>query len=360
MALRSIEITLPEGRKEQIEELLSERKEALDVRMQRIIGVWKHPVRGVMYSRLSEEQILVKILVFAEESESLLKSLQEKFSDEEGFRINIIPVEASIPVEEMEAKSSLDIVDNSVAKEKKSFRLSREELYEDISTAAMLTGVYVVLVILSSIVAAIGLWNNSVAIIIGAMVIAPLLGPNVALSLAAALGDIKLARNALKTNVIGLAIAAAFSIIMGYFLAVDPTIPEIESRTVVGLDDVLLALVSGCAGTLAFTSGAPATLIGVAVAVALLPPLVTSGLLLGSGYTTLAYGAFVLFLVNIISINLAGVGTFLVQGISPWNRPDDKMPKQHLQFIALVIVGLLAILSIAVLRLWETGLVELI
>ena len=53
MALRSIEITLPEGKKEQIEELLSERKEALDVRMQHIIGVWKHPVKGVMYSRLS-------------------------------------------------------------------------------------------------------------------------------------------------------------------------------------------------------------------------------------------------------------------------------------------------------------------
>ena len=354
MALRSIEITLPEGKKEQIEELLSERKEALDIRMQHIIGVWKHPVRGVMYNRLSEDQILVKILVFAEESENLLKCLQEKFSDEEGFRINIIPVEASLPVEEMEAKSSSDVADVTEDKENKSFRLSREELYEDISTATKLTRVYVVLVILSAIVAAIGLWNNSVAIIIGAMVIAPLLGPNVALSLAAALGDINLARNALKTNVVGLAIAAAFSIAMGYVLVVDPTIPEIESRTVVGLDAVLLALVSGCAGTLAFTSGAPATLIGVAVAVALLPPLVTSGLLLGSGYTTLAYGAFLLFLVNIVSINLAGVGTFLVQGISPRDRPGDRWSKQHLAFTALVIIGLLAILSITVLHLWES------
>jgi len=352
MALRSIEITIPEGKKEQIEELLSERKEALDVRMQHIIGVWKHPVRGVMYSRLSEEQILVKILVFAEESEGLLKSLQEKFSDEEGFRINIIPVEASLPVEEMAAKST-DAADLSGDKENKSFRLSREELYEDISTATKLTRVYVVLVILSAIVAAIGLWNNSVAIIIGAMVIAPLLGPNVALSLAAALGDINLARNALKTNVVGLAIAAALSIAMGYFLAVDPTIPEIESRTAVGLDEVLLALVSGCAGTLAFTSGAPATLIGVAVAVALLPPLVTSGLLLGAGYTTLAYGAFLLFLVNIASINLAGVGTFLVQGISPRDKPGDRWSKQHLAFTALVIISLLAILSVTILHLWE-------
>ena len=146
MALRSIEIIIPEGKKEQIEEMLSERKEALDVRMQHIIGVWKHPVRGVMYSRLSEEQILVKILVFAEESEGLLKSLQEKFSDEEGFRINIIPVEASLPAEEMAVKSN-DAADLSGDKENKSFRLSREELYEDISTATKLTRVYVVLVL---------------------------------------------------------------------------------------------------------------------------------------------------------------------------------------------------------------------
>ena len=101
MALRSIEITLPKGKKEEIEELLSERKEALDVRMQHIVGIWKHPVGGVMYGELSEEQILVKILVFAEESENLLKCLQETFSDVEGFRINIIPVEASLPVNEM-------------------------------------------------------------------------------------------------------------------------------------------------------------------------------------------------------------------------------------------------------------------
>ncbi len=354
MALRSIEITLPKGKKEEIEELLSERKEALDVRMQHIIGIWKHPVRGVMYRGLSEEQILVKILIFAEESESLLKLLQERFADVEGFRINIIPVEASLPVEEMEAKESPEAIGTSEENEKKSFRLSREELYEDISTAAKLTWVYVVLVILSAIVAAIGLWNNSVAIIIGAMVIAPLLGPNVALSLAAALGDITLARNALKTNVVGLAIVAALSIAMGYFLTVDPTIPEIESRTVVGLDGVVLALVSGCAGTLAFTSGAPATLIGVAVAVALLPPLVTSGLLLGSGYTTLAYGAFLLFLVNIASINLAGIGTFLVQGISPRDWPADKWSREHFIFTALVILSLLTILSITILHLWES------
>ena len=136
------------------------------------MGVWKHPVQGMMYSQLSEEQILVKILVFAEKSENLLKLLQERFSDVKGFRINIIPVEASLPVKVMEEESNAEDFHISKEKEKGSFRLSREELYEDIADATKLNRVYVVLVILSAIVAAIGLWNNSVAIIIGAMVIA--------------------------------------------------------------------------------------------------------------------------------------------------------------------------------------------
>jgi uncharacterized hydrophobic protein (TIGR00271 family) len=122
------------------------------------------------------------------------------------------------------------------------------------------------------------------------MVIAPLLGPNVALSLATTLGDGDLARTALKTNAVGIGLALALSVCLGLILAVDPNIHEIASRTEVSLSDVVLALVAGGAGALAFTSGVPAALVGVMVAVALLPPLVTCGLLLGSEFFQLARG----------------------------------------------------------------------
>jgi hypothetical protein len=93
----------------------------------------------------------------------------------------------------------------------------------------------------------------------------------------------------------------------------------------VGLGDIAVALASGCAGALAFTTGVSATLIGVMVAVALLPPLVTFGLLLGGGNLDLATGALSLFLMNLICVNLAGVATFLVQGIRPasWWEKDQ-------------------------------------
>jgi uncharacterized membrane protein len=119
-------------------------------------------------------------------------------------------------------------------------------------------------------------------------------------------------------------LAMVLSAIIGVLMNVDPTLPELALRTQVRVGDVMLALASGCAGALAFTSGVSATLIGVMVAVALMPPLVTFGLLVGGGYPILAMGALLLFLVNLICINLAGVITFQIQGIHPatWWETD--------------------------------------
>jgi uncharacterized hydrophobic protein (TIGR00341 family) len=155
-------------------------------------------------------------------------------------------------------------------------------------------------------------------------VIAPLLGPNMALALATTLGDLPLLWRALKTSLAGIGTVMALSVALGVLLQVNPALPEVASRDAVALGDIAVALASGAAGALAFTTGVSATLIGVMVAVALLPPLVTFGLLLGSGQPALAIGALALFLMNLICVNLAGVTTFLVQGIRPaiWWEKD--------------------------------------
>ena len=205
------------------------------------------------------------------------------------------------------------------------------------------------MVILSSIVAAIGLLRSNVAIIIGAMVIAPLIGPNVALSLATTLGDINLARDSLKTTTLGTGIAFLLAVIIGFLFVVHPDIPEIASRTVIGVGDIILALAAGSAGALAFTTGVPASLIGVMVAVALLPPLVTCGMLVGSGHWQEAVNALLLVLTNIICINLAGVVTFLLQGIKPitwWEADKAKKATYRALFIWLFLFT--ALLSIVI------------
>ena len=115
--------------------------------------------------------------------------------------------------------------------------------------------------------------------------------------------------------------------------------------------DVAVALAAGIAGALAFTSGVPASLVGVMVAVALLPPLVTWAMLLATGHVGESLGALLLLICNVISINLAGVATFLMQGVSPrtwWDAERSKrMSKQALGlWIALLaIVTVLIILS---------------
>ena len=194
--------------------------------------------------------------------------------------------------------------------------MAREELYANLSDQAKLTPVFYATVVLSTIVAAIGLGRDNAAVVIGAMVIAPLLGPNMALALATTLGDLELARRALKANGAGVGLAFAVALLLGWLPFVDIDSAELVARTEIDVSDILLGLAAGAAGALAFTSGVSAALVGVMVAVALLPPLVTFAIFLVRGDAN-ALAALLLLAVNVICVNLAGVGVFLAQGIRP-------------------------------------------
>ncbi len=327
MALRLIEMILPEGEGEKVGELLEEYQ---------ILDIWReHPSQG---------RTLVKILPAEEGIEAVLDLLEKQFSMVEGFRIILLPVEASIPRPEPEEQEEPE-----QGSEAGATRISREELYADVAYTTELSKVYLVMVVLSSIVAAIGILRGNVAIVIGAMVIAPLLGPNVGLALATTLGDAALARRALQASAVGILAALALSVLLGSLLTVDPGLPEIAARTKVGPGDIALALASGGAGALAFTTGIPTALVGVMVAVALLPPLVTLGLLLGSGHGLLALGALLLFLTNLICINLAGVTTFLVQGIRPLTWWEADRARKAARIAISLWLLLLSVLIIVIL-----------
>jgi uncharacterized hydrophobic protein (TIGR00341 family) len=346
MALRLIEIGLRKDKQQTVEELIGGRKEVLDLTIQPAEGQWKVPVQGEWKTRFSSDKILIRMLVKAEGSQQLLDLLEATFADEDGFRINIFALEASFP--SIPERNEIEDISSNEEQAIHKDRVSREELHDDLQKGAMITNIYISMIILSSIVAAIGVLNNNVAVLIGAMVIAPMLTPNVSLSLATALGDLQLAKSALTTILSGICIVAVLSFVMGFMLPVNPSLHEISSRTSVGLMDIVLALASGAAGALSFTSAAPAVLIGVAVAVALMPPLVVCGLLLGAGYYSLALGALLLFLANLISVNLAGVVIFLIQGIEPLTWWQAKKAKKATLIAIAVWVVLLAILIIVI------------
>ena len=215
---------------------------------------------------------------------------------------------------------------------------------------ANITSVYLVLVVLSSIVASIGILKDNVAIIIGAMVIAPLLGPNMALALGTTLGDTDLIVRAFKANLAGLFATLVLSVVVGMIFPVDPTIGELASRTEVGLGDIAIALAAGVAETLSFTKGLPSALIGVMVAVALLPPTVTVGMLLGSNHMSLVPGAVQLVLVNIICVNLAAVTTFFFKGVRPRTWWETKKAQTATRRAIVIWSALLIILIVTILK----------
>ena len=159
--------------------------------------------------------------------------------------------------------------------------------------------------------------EDSAAVVIGAMVIAPLLGPNLALALGTALGDTGLMSRALRGMLVGLALSIAIGALIGLFAPVLNPGPELAARTEVRLDSVALALASGAAGVLSLTNGIASALVGVMVAVALLPPGVTLGLMLGSGRFQDALGAGLLLAVNIVCVNLSAKLVLLARGVRP-------------------------------------------
>jgi uncharacterized hydrophobic protein (TIGR00341 family) len=303
-----------------------------------VVDVWSYDVDG--------ERGMLRILVRADRTETLTDELTSRFAGVDGFRMMLLPVEATVP-----ALAEEEPVEEEALppwRQKGPLRISREELHQDLSEATRISFVYLVTVALSTLVAAVGLLSSSVAVVIGAMVIAPLLGPNVALSLSATLGDTDMAWDALKANGAGVTTALIISVLAGTFLSVDPTVPEIAGRTDVALGDIVLALAAGAAGTLAFTQGLSTAVIGVMVAVALLPPLVTAGLLLGAGETHLAYGAFLLMAVNVTCVNLAGVVTFLAQRVRPRTWWEAERASRAVKVAVASWIGMLILLALLI------------
>jgi uncharacterized hydrophobic protein (TIGR00341 family) len=120
---------------------------------------------------------------------------------------------------------------------------------------------------------------------------------------------------------------------------------ELLSRTDVRLTDIALALAAGTAGALAFTSGVHTPLVGVMVAVALLPPLVATGIFVGLQQWPASASAALLFLTNLICVNVAAVGTFLAFGIHPRTWWEADRARRAARQALVVWIALLVLLA---------------
>jgi uncharacterized hydrophobic protein (TIGR00271 family) len=207
---------------------------------------------------------------------------------------------------------------------------------------------FYVLMVLAASIALFGLLQNSAAVIIGAMLVAPLMSPILAMAYSIVRGQAKMLRQATESAVNGIILAIAVAALLSLLLvALGIPIPptnEILARTQPNFLDLLVALASGAAAAYAISrSEVSAALPGVAIAAALVPPLAVVGYGLGTAQFDFAAGSLLLFLTNLAAIILAAATVFLLLGFRPPARDDrDEQARFGLK-MAIVAMVLIAI-----------------
>ncbi|MBN2647344.1 MAG: TIGR00341 family protein [Thiotrichales bacterium] len=213
-----------------------------------------------------------------------------------------------------------------------------KETFIALKESAQFNQAYVVLMALSSLLAAVGLYANSAPVIIGAMILAPLMAPIISLSMGLLRQERDLTFTSGRTLLYGALLALLGSMLLSWMLPLQALNSEISARLSPTLLDLAVAIISGIAGAYASAKSEVAkSLAGVAIAVALVPPLVVSGIGIGWWDWSVFSGAFLLFITNLFGIVLAAALTFLVLGFSSFH-----LAKRGL-FASLVVVALVSI-----------------
>ncbi|RMF10613.1 MAG: TIGR00341 family protein [Alphaproteobacteria bacterium] len=275
-----------------------------------------------------------RIVAGPKDRQKLLDAIQATLGSDPEAQVVIFPVQAVVPQPDSNQEEH-----RSPAVE------TREELYNDMLKGSDTGPNFILLVVLSTVVAAIGLLQDNVAVVIGAMVIAPLLGPNLAFAFAVAVGDKDLMVRSIRTTVFGLSMTLAITMALGLIWPYGLESRELLDRTVVNYGSLALALASGTAAALSLTTGVSTALVGVMVAVALLPPAATFGIMAGAGEFYLAIGAATLLAANVVSVILTAQIVFIFRGIGPRTWWERKRARASIKLNLWVLTSFLALIA---------------
>ncbi len=191
-------------------------------------------------------------------------------------------------------------------------------LFGSLREEGKLSSTFMTLLILATMIATFGLFINSGSVIIGAMLLAPLMQPIVSLSMGVLRQDATMQSNAFKTIVIGVIAVLLTSGVIALFVPIERLTSEMAGRLSPTLLDLFVAIVSGIAAAYAKNNEKiMSSLAGVAIAVALVPPIAVAGIGIGWGEWSMFIAAFLLFVTNLVGIVLAAAMTFMVLGYSP-------------------------------------------
>lgn len=209
---------------------------------------------------------------------------------------------------------------------------------------------YLFMTAMSAGIAVLGLLLSSPAVVIGAMLLSPLMDPIMGLGFALAIGDYQWLKKSARSLAYGTAMAVGLTATLVYLSPIQTITPEIAARTQPNLFDLFVALFSALAGAYAMIRGREGTIVGVAIATALMPPLATVGFGLATWNWTVFSGALLLYVTNLITIALTAWGMARIYGfqttLSQRNTLFQNLAVATV-FVALAVPLMLSLQSIA-------------
>lgn len=217
------------------------------------------------------------------------------------------------------------------------------EIVKQINSGISFRGANLWVLIFAIFIASLGLNINSTAVIIGAMLISPLMGPIIGMGLAVGINDLDMLKRSAKNFGVATAISVVTAMVYFFITPLSEAQSELLARTSPTLYDVLIAFCGGAAGIIALcTRGKGNVIPGVAIATALMPPLCTAGYGLATGHILYFLGAFYLFFINTVLIALA---TYLGSRLLHFRRYEFMSPEKALRarriLMTIVVVTML-------------------
>lgn len=205
------------------------------------------------------------------------------------------------------------------------------------------------MIVIASAVALVGLFANNASLVIGAMLLSPLLGPITAFSFNAAIGQpkkmYKAAQSGLILTLIIIATGATLTSIAAVFTELEIT-PEILARTEMTPIFLIVAILLGLAGGIAMSSDIPGILVGVAIAAALVPPAVVTGISLAMLDYDMLINSLTLTVANVLGLILGTMIVFYAIGITPRKYHEQEKAKKYQTYTIILFVGMSVILGI--------------
>ncbi|MBZ0300665.1 MAG: TIGR00341 family protein [Anaerolineae bacterium] len=306
--------------------------------VKRTLVTARDPASGIL-SRLTEEDLLV--VGYVRQSQ-MQRWMYGDFSRE---LLNHTPGPVVLTAQLAEPESDDGVVQRLTRWLRPTLtRVEQDELVRQAQGMAEASLDFTVLIVVAALLASFGLLTSSAAVIIGAMLVAPLMSPLIGFSVGMTTGRIPLVRRSAITVIQGFLLAVGIALLVGLISPTQIVTPEMAARGNPTVLDMGIALASGIIGAYATArKEIPAALAGVAIAAALVPPVCTIGLGIAYGNAALSRGAALLFTTNIISIILAAWLVFFWLGMRPQLVEESRVRQYVSGAMVLLFVGILGI-----------------